>query len=132
MGGLPASVAANRKEKPMTPTPPAFEPTRSAAAANVDLSLSWHGALPVLLALMSDGNAIGKSFAARELERMARCADLANEAIATLTPLAAATLADVEGIVDLLWRASQLQSDGQLPVGSTPAAASNGDTSRCP
>lgn len=116
----------------MTPTPPAFEPARSAAAANVDLSLSWHSALPVLLVLMSDGNAIGKSFAVRELKRMARCADLANEAITTLTPLAAATLADVERIVDLLWRASQLQADGQLPVGSPPATASTGDPRRCP
>lgn len=109
---------------PAVPAVPAApEPNRSAAATKVDLSMSWHGVLPVLLALMSDGNPIGKSFAARELDRMARCADLANEAIAKLTPLAAATSVDVEGIVDLLWRASQLQADGQFPIGCVPSDA---------
>ena len=109
----------------MTPTPAAPKPTRSAAAASVDLSMSWHGVLPVLLALLSDGNSIGKSFAARELDRMARCADLTNEAITKITPLTAATFTDVEGIVDLLWRASQLQAEGQFPVG---CASSDADT----
>ena len=43
----------------------------------IDLTMTWEGALPLILAVLTDGNAEGRKFAREELTRMAQVADRA-------------------------------------------------------
>ncbi|GIK74470.1 MAG: hypothetical protein BroJett021_34580 [Chloroflexota bacterium] len=45
----------------------------------IDLKLTWRGALPMLLAVLSDGTPEGRKKAAEELHKMAAAADAAAE-----------------------------------------------------
>lgn len=44
----------------------------------VDITPTWAGVLPMLLALVTDGNAEGRDFARSELRKMAKAADMLN------------------------------------------------------
>lgn len=88
-----------------------------AADGSVDISMTWQGVLPVLLALMVNSNSVGAQYARRELERMAKCADLLPGALNQLAPLADSRAPDLVSITELLLRASQLTAEGEFPVG---------------
>lgn len=66
----------------------------------IDLTPTWAGLLPALLAAVTDGTAEGRQIAIEELERMAGAADRWNE--------------NATALVDLLSQARSALSD-QLP-----------------
>ena len=43
--------------------------------ATIDLTLTWQGVLPILIAALEDGTEEGKKIAREELRRMAKAAD---------------------------------------------------------
>lgn len=94
----------------------------STTSLTVDLSLTWQGVLPVLLRLLTDGNSVGVAYARTELERMAKCADLATDAVNELTPNVRAAPPNVERLGQLLWRASELQRNTATAADVTPKA----------
>ena len=47
----------------------------------ISIEMTWTGVLPLLLVLLEDGNAEGKTTAREELSKMARAADLYNKSV---------------------------------------------------
>ena len=71
-----------------------------AADGSVDISMTWQGVLPVLLALVVNSNSVGTQYARRELGRMAKCADLLPGALNQLAPLADSRAPDLVSITE--------------------------------
>lgn len=108
-------------DNPTMPSEPSDDITR-----HLSLAMTWSDVLPVLLALLRDGNGEEQRCAERELRRMAAAADLGNEAIAAIGGTLEQASPQFDRLAQLLWKASVLQGSGTMPVGDGQSSPTGG------
>ena len=77
------------------------------SAATIDITPTWAGVLPILIAAIERGNATGRGAAVAELKRMAEAADRLNHI--------ADRYATLDARVELCGRYSKALDDAELP-----------------
>jgi hypothetical protein len=93
----------------------------------VDLNFTWEGALPALLAVITDGTSEGQSLARPQLQLMAAAADIGHEALSSLAMLAASGAITSSDMLGLLSKARQTAAKNRQPSAPSEDAATARD-----